>query len=278
MEPIFLAAYRPFCPISEIMGKRHGILCREFPPSACLRPYISCYWSITSNVELGGPILQRIIPDGCANIIFDLNGRTYDEVGFVAGALTQAISPLLGSRPNFIGIRFTPIGFRRFFDCLVSDFTDKTISLEALYGKEQHNFVEQLVLEGRTENKLKLFDDSLRRLLRTDTAIDSVVMSTLCSIFKRWGNIRVEELSRIVNTSQRQLRRKFHHWVGLAPKTFLKIIRFQNSLRMMRRDPKCDLLSIALTAGYFDQSHFIHEFASYYGLTPSEFLASKKIF
>lgn len=184
MEPFFLAKYRPFCPISEIIGKRHGILCREFSPSANLQPYISCYWSIMSDSELREPIPHRVIPDGCANVIFDLNGRTYEEVGCVAGVLTKAISPPLGSRPNYMGIRFTPSGFLRFFDFPISDLTDKAISLEALCEREQHNFLEQLVLEGRTENKLKLLDDHLKRLLRTNAAIDSVVISALYSIFK----------------------------------------------------------------------------------------------
>jgi len=275
MEPFTLANYKPFCSMSEIMGKRFGILYREFVPSEYLQPYILCYWTMASESELTETILHRVIPDGCVNIVFDLKADTYKEVAWVTGAVIKPIFPELKGLVDYIGVAFLPSGFLHFFDYAVCDFTNQSISLEVLSTKEERNLSEQLFLATHIENKVKLLEQYFGKRLRVNRKTDSVVRNALCSIFRKEGNVKIVELSKTVNSSQRQLRRKFDHWIGVSPKTFCRIIRFQSILQILRRDPSRDILSVALDAGFFDQSHFIHEFNSYYGLTPLEFLRSK---
>jgi len=277
MEHISLTDHRAFHSMSANTRKCNSIRYREYAPGKHLQPYISCYWTMTSEIELEKPIPHRVIPDGCADIIFDLNEHSYRQAGSIVGTMTKPIFAILKGRFNYIAIRFLPGGFLHFFDSAMYNFTDQIIPLETTSGKNSRNLIEQLFLENHIENQIKLLESHLERLLKINSRNDTVVKNALYKILTNKGNIRVSELSRIVDTSKRQLRRKFERWVGVSPKAFCRIIRFKNVLRMVRHDSKRNLLSIALDSGYYDQSHFIHEFNSYYGLNPSEFLKSKNL-
>jgi AraC-like DNA-binding protein len=232
---------------------------------------------MTSEIELEKPNPHRVVPDGCADIIFDLNEHSYRQAGSVVGTMTKPIFAILKGRVNYLAIRFLPGGFLHFFDSAMHNFTDQIIPLETTSGKDSRNLIEQLFLENHIENQIKLLESHLERLLKTNNKNDPVASNAIYNILVNKGNIRVSELSGIVDTSKRQLRRKFERWVGVSPKAFCRIIRFKNVLRMVRSGPKRNWLSIALDGGYYDQSHFIHDFNSYYGLNPSDFLRSKNL-
>jgi len=232
---------------------------------------------MTSEIELKEPILHRIVPDGCADIIFDLNEHSYRGIASIVGTMTKPIFAKLKGRVNYLAIRFSPGGFLHFFDSAMYNFTDLIIPLEIISGKEEQNLTEQLCHENHTENQIRLLERHFENLFSVNSKNDPDVKKAIYSIVANKGNIRISELSRIVDISKRQLHRKFERWVGVSPKAFCRIIRFKNVLRMVRSGPKCNWLSIALEGGYYDQSHFIHEFNSYYGLNPSEFLRRKNL-
>jgi AraC-like DNA-binding protein len=105
---------------------------------------------------------------------------------------------------------------------------------------------------------------------------DPLLHTTVYNILKNMGNIKISELAKSVNISKRQLRRKYNQWIGVSTKTFCRIIRFQSILQSAKAYSKKNLFPLALDIGFYDQSHFIHEFSSFYGLTPLEFAKIKK--
>jgi AraC-like DNA-binding protein len=227
---------------------------------------------MTSPVELNEPISHRVIPDGCVDIIFDLHARSRAEAAVVVGTMTRPIFADLKGRVNYLAIRFLPGGFLHFFDDPVCNIADRIVPLEMISGTRERDLTERLIGESHIESRARLLDGYFLRLLMRNNRSDPAVRSALASILSHKGNIEVSRLSKDAESSQRQLCRKFKKWVGVGPKSFCRIIRFQNILRMLHPGPSCNLLSAALDGGYYDQSHFIHEFNSYYGLSPSEFL------
>jgi AraC-like DNA-binding protein len=230
---------------------------------------------MTSEVELEEPILHRVIPDGCVDILFDLCGHSYREAASIAGIMTKPIFAELRGRINYLAIRFLPGGFLHFFDNPAHHFTDRIIPLEMISDKGEHDLTEGLIQEGPIGSKIELLESYFGSLLMRNDRNDPVVRSALYNILKHKGNIEISQLSRNTNTCQRQLCRKFRKWIGISPKSFCRIIRFQSILRKLPPRSRCNLLHVALDGGYYDQSHFIHEFSSYYGLNPSEFLGSE---
>jgi AraC-like DNA-binding protein len=190
--------------------------------------------------------------------------------------MTKPMFAELAGHVDYIAARFLPGGFLHFLGDSMSNLTDHIFPLDMLSGREGHNLVERLVSRNRIEERIRLLEVYFTRLLSENNKSDSVVRGALGVILEKHGNIRISDLAGIAGSSERQLHRKFDRWVGVGPKTFCKIIRFQNVCRMLGSGPKHGVLSAALDAGYYDQSHFIHEFSSLYGLRPIEFLQCKK--
>jgi len=271
-----LEEYRPLQSMSETAGKCDSIGCRQYRPGDHLRPYISCYWTMTSGKKLEEPISHRVVPDGCIDVIFDLHARSYEKAAVIAGTMTRPIFAELEGRVDYLAIRFLPGGFLHFFDDPACDIADRIVPLDMISGRREHDLTEHLVEEDHLNNRIKLIEDYFGSLLTRNNRSDPAVRSALGSILRHKGSIEISQLSRSVNSSHRQLCRKFSRWIGVSPKSFCRIIRFQNTLRMLSAGSDPNLLSIALDGGYYDQSHFIHEFNSYYGLNPSDFLKCKK--
>lgn len=74
------------------------------------------------------------------------------------------------------------------------------------------------------------------------------------------GNLEIQNISKSIGISERTLQRRFQSYVGLTPKQFAKIIRFQSSLEKLSKNKDTQLTNIAYDTGYSDQSHFIRNF------------------
>ena len=258
--------------MSETRRMCCGIVSRSYAPSHDLQPYVDCYWTITSATKLQKPILHRVIPDGCIDIIFDLSAHSYEDAASIVGTMTVPMFSEMKDQLEFMAVRFLPAGAPRFLNGSLHAFTDERSPLEAIGGKDSRLLVDKLLAANNAARRIALIENHLRGCLDRNRTDYSALRGTVSAILERKGNIRVSHLPEIAKLSERQLRRKFLHGVGVSPKTFCRTIRFQSVLQAVRLDPERDPLSIALDCGYYDQSHFIHEFNSCYGLSPTEFL------
>jgi transcriptional regulator GlxA family with amidase domain len=75
-----------------------------------------------------------------------------------------------------------------------------------------------------------------------------------------------------MGVSERHLRRLFRETVGVSPKTFARMSRFQRALQAARSDGRAGWASIAAAAGYYDQAHLIADFRVLAGVTPQALL------
>jgi AraC-like DNA-binding protein len=69
----------------------------------------------------------------------------------------------------------------------------------------------------------------------------------------------------------RQFDRQFKERLGISPKQFLQIVRFDRAFRMKNRQPEKDWLSIALHCGYYDYQHLVKDYKEFTGYTPTQF-------
>ena len=83
------------------------------------------------------------------------------------------------------------------------------------------------------------------------------------------GNRRIDDLTRYIGLSQSALERRFRRVVGVSPKRFASVLRLRRAVRL--RAVGADLTAVAHAAGYFDQSHFIHDFRRATGSSPDAF-------
>ena len=239
---------------------------REYAPCPQLRPYVECYWSKV--VDPGAAVSpQRVLPDGCVDIIFDL---TAEPRTFLCGTMTR-LFVVPGGRQRFYAVRFRPGGAYPFLRGEASDWTDDWIELEHLWS-EVAAWTDQLAVAPTSEARIERIEvelvAALPRLRSVDARITAVV-DRLC----RDGGVRIGALACEFSVSRQHLTRKVRAVCGLGPKRLARITRLR---RLMRQTPAAgyaDWAGAAVAAGYFDQAHLIHEFREVVGSTPARYFA-----
>jgi AraC-like DNA-binding protein len=209
---------------------------------------------------------ERVVPDGCIDIIFVRRSPTADYRVSVVGTMTAPVFEALADYVDYIGIRFAPGGFMHFFDMPPDQLTDRVVLFESLSSSSMP--AEQMAENDNIQARLRILEDDLNWRLTSERQ-DPILTSLLEIISLSRGNVPMRQLADAANWSPRHLRRAFRESVGVSPKTFCRITRFKNALRALRHSLQPDLLTVALDAGYYDQAHFIHDFNHLYGSSPS---------
>ena len=102
------------------------------------------------------------------------------------------------------------------------------------------------------------------------------VSSALEMFGEKQAGPRVREVAKTVGLSQRRFIQVFKEEVGMTPKLFTRIQRFQQTRTLIQQNPLPDWTTLALDFGYFDQSHFIREFLEFSGLSPTDYVNRQK--
>ena len=256
--------YNPIQPI-----KNEQIISRRFPPKPVLRPYIFCYWVYYGDFPLNSPFSLSSIPDGCTDLYFDcvnysglnfsgIYDRQDENSGFISGKFM------------LFGINFLPGMFHKFFNHPMKEFKNSASSLELLVGSSVNELSQRLFEAKDIETKIEISEKFLlKRLEKLDLAEDGRYLTALNDIYKNNGLIKLNELIKN-DSNQRHLRRVFDANIGLSPKAFGNIIRFQSLMRELVKTERVDWSDLYYKYGYYDQAHFINEFKKRVGKPPSK--------
>lgn len=244
---------------------------REYTPSKVLLPYIACYWKLDFRADDGADFLHRIIPDGCTDIIIDMNPASSSKGAFVTGLMTTFETVNLSSDCSLFGIRFYSHNMRYFIKYPVSELTGHQVLLEDIWGREAGLVANELRAAHTLPDAIVRLEVRLQNvLLRNKYEFESPLQVAMCVMYENQGMITVRELAEKLVYSERNVRRIFSKELGIGTKELLGIIRFQSLLRELHRNKPTDWTGIAVKYGYYDQSHFIHTFKRLYGLAPNQ--------
>ena len=90
-------------------------------------------------------------------------------------------------------------------------------------------------------------------------------------IKERKGEIRFDYITEHFNVNYKKIERLFNHFLGITPKTYMRIVRFNATIHVQSKTKELNLTQLGYESGFFDQSHFIREFKSFTSLTPKNF-------
>jgi AraC-like DNA-binding protein len=237
----------------------------EIAPSAALRPWVECFWTRNDDAPSGE---HRILPDGCADLVFDLRGGE----SVVVGTMTKPLFLPEGERSDFVGVRFRPGRAAAFLRMPLAEITDARVPLGMIWKGWSDG-----ILERRVELLAMLETELLRRLdpdrdRRVDAAVEQIVTNG--------GNVRIDTLAREIGISRQHLARQFLHHVGVSPKTFARVMRFRALTDNLHGSDvgwaDVDWAGKALEHGFYDQSHLIGDFRELAGTTPDAFHFSNR--
>jgi len=257
--------YRPLQP--TVKQTEQTVSYREILPDGRIENFIYCYWELKTNKILENEFVYRVVADGCIDIFFRL-----DDPGenFVMGFCRKYTEFLLSDYFHYIGIRFFPGIFPAIFKIDAKELSNRFERLE-LVVKETSAFINNSfsLRDSLEDIKIKLDDYFINNLIKSEITIDPRFQNALKIIFDNSGVLNVQtDLD--TGLSPRQLRRYFDFYIGDTPKTFSKVVRFQNILKAKPSTQSLRQNKLFYDTGYFDQAHFIKEFKNFYGVTPGK--------
>lgn len=254
----------------------------EHQPCELLSPYIDKYWVFKGNPDLG--MRFKILPDGCCDFIFSI-GDTADPTdksqpvmqpyrSFFVGPMTT-FSELVTQTPSIhmLGVRFRPCGLAFFCKSPLSEFTNHRISCNDLPLLFSDSFAEALCENQTLEKQIRLIENYLIGRLKNGYEIDRQIPLAIHYIDHSKGRLPIRRLMEEICICQRHFERKFKAYTGYTPKAYSRIMKFRNTIDLLKDCPPDNLLTIALEAGYYDLSHFNKEIRQLSGSTPASFLS-----
>jgi AraC-like DNA-binding protein len=187
----------------------------------------------------------------------------------VSGAQTSyLLIDRVGESP-LLGIHFHPGGAYPFFKLPMEELANSETPLETLWGGDAAVLRVRLLEAKCPEHKFKIVEKVLNQHLTRCSEHESAVGFALRQLAPRLMPSAVSSVSAQIGMSWTRFIQVFREQVGLTPKTFCRIQRFQQALRQVEADPSFTWSKVATECGYYDQAHFIHDFRTFAGITPS---------
>lgn len=267
----------------------------EIRPHPVLAALVRCYWVLRGGTEAcdggGAAALERVYPDGCAEVIFHRGERFAVAAGdgaerpgvgaggfvrqpraLVFGQLERRIVLRRPARVETIGVRFAPTGLAPLLGVDAAELTGLWYALDEIAGRWTGGLLSRVLSAPDAGAAVRAIDATLAARAAAGLRRDAGVEGAVEAVRRAGGHIRVADLARSAGIGIRQLERRFHHQVGLSPKRFAGIMRLQAAFGLLAGPEAPSLLDVALRCGYFDQPHFIRDFRRVTGLPPSRFL------
>ena len=244
-------------------------------PPAQLNHIIECYW-IAENSD-PTPTVHKIIPDGFTELIFHYgapylirlrNSWELQGNSLLAGQITRFFYLKNTGVTRVIGVKFKPSALTTLFNIPMQIFTDKVVNLSAIPQMPAALMQKKINPAIGHEAIVAAFN---QYFLTLDTRFkNSVIDQAIEIIFRQNGMLSVLDLASTLYVTERQLQRLFKHFVGLSPKYYCRIIRFNYIFQCLQKDHST-WSDILYQAGYYDQSHFIRNFKAFTGEEPSAY-------
>jgi AraC-like DNA-binding protein len=240
-----------------------------------LEHLIDCYWMVEGEeTEIKS---EKIIPDGYTELIFhygdayraNISGQwQVQSPHLLAGQIRNYFYLENTDKPKMIAVKLMPAALTQLFNLDMSSYTDKAVPLDTIPNTTLQK-LRDLVLPFHDKAIIKqMLDDFFLPLVQTAT--NSPVTAAIDLVFKLNGMVTVKELAEVANVSERQLERLFKRYVGLTPKYYARIIRF-NYIFQLIQAKSITWAEVVYQASYYDQSHFIRDFKAFTGEDPTAY-------
>jgi AraC-like DNA-binding protein len=228
---------------------------------------------------------ERILPTGTLELAINLRQnelRFYDAEcsencsrfsgAVVSGAHGRGFTPDGPEEIFIIGVHFKPGGAFPFLGIPVCELADTHIDLETLWGSSAAVLRERLCDAKTHAEQFRLLEEGLLNRLCYGVEKHYAVSAALEMFGKNEPGPTVREIAKYLGISQRRFIEVFKAEVGITPKLFSRIRRFQQTRSVIQQIPSPNWATLALDLGYFDQSHMIREFLEFCGLSPTDYL------
>jgi len=250
-------------------------------PHPLLARFVKTAWVSLPAAGDVKPAREHVLPTGLMHLVFRLSGpgvRIFDHAAdgtgrqlgqaLVGGPRAGFYAKDVGAPSHSVGVQLLPGAAQALLGLPADELAGQHVSLEDLWGNHAELAREQLLAAATPQQALRRLEALLLQRLRAGPAQPAhpVVMQALRQFEAGMG---VEDAVARSGYSHRQFIRLFSQAVGLGPKLYCRLQRFQKTLPLLQGP--LGLAAVAMEAGYSDQPHLSREFREFAGLTPEQY-------
>jgi AraC-like DNA-binding protein len=267
-------------PVEDLQPGDHRI--RYLRPAPGLESFVRCYAHRSCRV-LEGAVVHPVHARAAPVIEFVLGGQI--DVTYCDGRRTQpSPSPNLvgvhtgrraqllirGNADSFV-ILFRPAALHRLFSLPMHELTDLQLDARSVLGPSLGELEQRLGNCRTFDGRASIVNDFLLGRALETGAVDGVSAAAE-QMIHGVGTVKTAELAHQAGLSLRQFERRFNRQIGMGPKMFARVVRFEAAMDCMTRSNADSWTDLAYRFGYFDQMHMVHEFAALADDTPTRML------
>ncbi len=259
---------------------------RTYIPRVPLAHWVSRLW--LSESDPSPHRQERVLPHGTMQLVISLREKTLRVYDRQRAGKFQTFPPsmLVGAQSEYsiidtapqasmIGVAFKPGGAFPFFKCPSNEFQDAHIPMECIWGAAADELRSRLLDAKAARLKFLILEQFLMDHAVRPLELHPAVAFALRE-FQDVPQLKtISQVADQTDLSPRRFIQVFNESVGLTPKLFCRIRRFQEVLQLINSGQEIDLTEIGLAAGYFDQAHFIHDFQDFSGITPTAYITHR---
>jgi AraC-like DNA-binding protein len=273
------------------------VLYLSHSPGPPLSQFVDRFWILTG-AQI--PRKERILPSGTIELVINLREnemRIHDPVQperckrfsgvILSGVYSRAFVCDAIQHESIAGVHFRPGGAAPFLDEAASEFTDTHVDLAELWGRSARQLRERLCELATPQERFRMMERFLMGRLHLHPSKRHPALAPALNMFGATGTGgSVRDVARAIGLCERRFIQVFNTQVGVTPKLFCRLLRFQRARALAQQKAMVDLdrepdrratrgvdwPQLASACGYYDQSHLIHDFQEFSGSSPTDYL------
>ncbi len=187
----------------------------------------------------------------------------------VAGHLTQGLVNFITDPSEVFGVAFKPTALYKVLGLAPEKLTDAFIDTEVAFGQAGKRLRQQWEASHSFEAYIQVAESFLSHYLSKNKMQKGHTEHAIAMIIDHEGNISMGAIGKALHISERHLLRTFTKEVGISPKLYARIVRFNHACSFLERHPKVKVQDMVYQFRYFDQSHLIKDFIQFSGKNPA---------
>jgi AraC-like DNA-binding protein len=242
-------------------------------PGPTLRGVVDRLWHVEGPASPADA--ETICPDGRTELVLHLGAPMrerrdgHDEPQprhLLVGQMEQPVTVIPTGGLRMVGARLEPAALHRLLPMPQDRLAGRIVDLESIWGVWTREAADSVAAANTPAEALDRFERALERLIAAAAPIDVPVASAIARLQKTGGTASITRLAADLGLGRRQLERRFRDRVGLSPRLFGRIVRFQRAFQALDRESGA---AIAARCGYADQAHLVREIRRFSGRTPT---------
>lgn len=237
-------------------------------PPISLQSYVHYFWTLTINNQIGKDNPIRTFVDNSSGIILEFDPHQNEgppRRSMIYGQHTYPTENRDNAPFLAVGVVFHPLAINQLFGIHAYELTNQKVEVNQFLNDK---LTDKISMEHGITKPIEVLTAFLAHKINSIKHEHTLLKDCLQYIRSQKGILSVRDIGRHYSLSEKQLERIFQVAIGVSPRHFLKVTRFNHALQRLKEVQDGKLSDLAYDLQYFDQSHFIASVKQLSGLSP----------